>query len=159
MGESALIRRRAPGFSTSGPMKRSELEPARDAASAPSWQGWVKLHRSDSNPAGLVRSISVVRSISEGRPAPPASSSVVGVPAGAEEFVAAKIAIAMDTTAPAGDRLRAMEQLESRALGKPKETVEHQDGKSDADDLLDRMSTEELEALAHQPHLRVGGEQ
>jgi hypothetical protein len=29
-----------------------------------------------------------------------------------------------DPTAPSGDRLRAMEQLESRALGKPKETVE-----------------------------------
>jgi hypothetical protein len=29
-----------------------------------------------------------------------------------------------DPAAPWGDRLRAMEQLESRALGKPKETVE-----------------------------------
>jgi hypothetical protein len=34
--------------------------------------------------------------------------------------------IALDETAPAGDRLRAIEQIESRALGKPKETVEHQ---------------------------------
>jgi len=49
-----------------------------------------------------------------------------------------------------------MEQLESRALGKPKETVEHQDGKSPVDEALDRMSTEELEALVQQGrHLRA----
>ena len=48
-----------------------------------------------------------------------------------------------------------MEQLESRALGKPKETVEHQDGKSEVDEALDRMSTEDLEALVQQGrHLR-----
>ena len=48
-----------------------------------------------------------------------------------------------------------MEQLESRALGKPKETVEHQDGKSAVDEAIDRMSTEELEALVQQGrHLR-----
>ena len=61
-----------------------------------------------------------------------------------------------DPTALAGDRLRAMEQLESRALGNPKETVEHQDGKSEVDEALDRMSTEELEAIARQGrHLRA----
>jgi hypothetical protein len=38
--------------------------------------------------------------------------------------VAARLQTINDRTAPAGDRLRAMEQLESRALGKPKETVE-----------------------------------
>ena len=31
--------------------------------------------------------------------------------------------IALHSTAPTGDRLRAIEQIESRALGKPKETV------------------------------------
>jgi hypothetical protein len=39
-------------------------------------------------------------------------------------FVDARLQIINDPTASAGDRLRAMEQLESRALGKPKETVE-----------------------------------
>jgi hypothetical protein len=68
----------------------------------------------------------------------------------AEAFVRARLVIINDPTAPAGDRLRAMEQLESRALGKPKETVEHQDGKSEVDEALDRMSTEELEAIARQ---------
>jgi hypothetical protein len=53
-------------------------------------------------------------------------------------------------------RLRAKEQLESRALGKPKETVEHQEGKTAADEALDRMSTEDLEALVQRGrHLRA----
>jgi hypothetical protein len=43
-----------------------------------------------------------------------------------EDFVQARLSIINDPTASAGDRLRAMEQLESRALAKPKETVEHQ---------------------------------
>jgi len=44
----------------------------------------------------------------------------------AEAFVQARLSIINDSAASAGDRLRAMEQLESRALGRPKETVEHQ---------------------------------
>jgi hypothetical protein len=53
-----------------------------------------------------------------------------------------------------------MEQLESRGLGKPKETVEHQDGKSEAERMLDRMSTEELEELARSGrHLRALNEE
>ena len=49
-----------------------------------------------------------------------------------------------------------MEQLESRALGKPKETVETVDGKTEVDEALDRMSTEDLEALVQQGrHLRA----
>jgi hypothetical protein len=53
-----------------------------------------------------------------------------------------------------------MEQLESRALGKPTERVEHQDGKSEAERMLDRMSTEELEELARSGrHLRVLNEE
>jgi len=69
--------------------------------------------------------------------------------------------IALDSSAPTGDRLRAIEQLESRALGKPKETVEHQgDGKSEADRMLDRMSTEELEELVQRGrHLRALNEE
>jgi hypothetical protein len=74
----------------------------------------------------------------------------------AEAFVQARLSIINDSTASAGDRLRAMEQLESRALGKPKETLEHQDGKSEVDRMLDRMSTEELEELARSGrHLRA----
>jgi hypothetical protein len=42
----------------------------------------------------------------------------------AQSFVDARLQIINGSTAPAGDRLRAMEQLESRALGKPKETIE-----------------------------------
>jgi hypothetical protein len=53
----------------------------------------------------------------------------------AEEFVAVRLAIINATTASAGDRLRAMEQLESRALGKPKETVETKE-RSPVDDAL-----------------------
>jgi hypothetical protein len=41
----------------------------------------------------------------------------------AQSFVDARLQIISDQAAPAGDRLRAMEQLESRALGKPKESV------------------------------------
>jgi hypothetical protein len=49
-----------------------------------------------------------------------------------------------------------VEQLESPALGKPKETVEHQDGKIEAERMLDSMSTEELEELARSGrHLRA----
>jgi hypothetical protein len=70
------------------------------------------------------------------------------------------LSIINDSSAPAGDRLRAMDQLESRALGKPKETVEHQDGKSEAERMLDRMSTEELEELARSGrHLRALNEE
>jgi hypothetical protein len=49
-----------------------------------------------------------------------------------------------------------MEQLESRALGKPKETLEHQDGKTEVDRAMDEMSIEDLEALVQQGrHLRA----
>jgi hypothetical protein len=44
----------------------------------------------------------------------------------AQSFVDARLSIIKNPKAPSGDRLRAMEQLESRALGRPKETVEHQ---------------------------------
>jgi hypothetical protein len=54
--------------------------------------------------------------------------------------------IALDSSAPTGDRLRAIEQIESRALGKPKEAVEAVNGKTAVDEYVDGMSTEELEA-------------
>jgi hypothetical protein len=46
---------------------------------------------------------------------PRAADRARGVPSGGE--------IALDSTPPTGDRLRAIEQIESRALGKPKETI------------------------------------
>jgi len=68
----------------------------------------------------------------------------------------ARLSIINDSTASAGDRLRAMEQLESRALGKPKETLEHQAGKTEVDRAMDEMSIEDLEALVQQGrHLRA----
>ena len=45
------------------------------------------------------------------------------------------------------ERLKAAEQLESRALGRPKETVEHQDGQTQLDRDLDDLPTEDLEAI------------
>jgi hypothetical protein len=45
------------------------------------------------------------------------------VPAPAGVALDARLQIINDPTTPSGDRLRAMEQLESRALGKPKETI------------------------------------
>ena len=70
--------------------------------------------------------------------------------------LSAGLSIINDPLAPAGDRLRAMEQLESRALGKPRETVETVDGKTAVDDAIDRMSTEELEAWVQRgKHLRA----
>ena len=65
----------------------------------------------------------------------------------AQSFVDARLSIINDPTAPSGDRLRAMEQLESRALGRPKETVEHQDGQTQLDRDLDDLPTEDLEAI------------
>jgi hypothetical protein len=46
-----------------------------------------------------------------------------------------------DTTLAMTERLRAAEQLENRGMGKPKETVETVNGKSEVDEALDRMPT------------------
>ena len=79
-----------------------------------------------------------------------------GLEADAEAFYRVRREIALDSTAATGDRLRAIEQIESRALGKPKETVETQEVKSEADRALDEMSLEELEALVQRGmHLRA----
>jgi hypothetical protein len=48
-----------------------------------------------------------------------------------------------DRAAPAGDRLRAMEQLESRALGKPKESVTVDTEESDAERALRALTPEQ----------------
>lgn len=52
----------------------------------------------------------------------------------------ARLSIINDQSASAGDRLRAMEQLESRALGKPKEQL-----------TVGRSATEEYEEALRQP--------
>jgi hypothetical protein len=56
---------------------------------------------------------------------PAARDSRFGVTPGAdaEAFYRVRREIALDSSAPTGDRLRAIEQIESRALGKPKETI------------------------------------
>ncbi len=64
----------------------------------------------------------------------------------AQAFVDARLSIINDPRAPSGDRLRAMEQLESRALGRPKETVEHQGEENPLRDELLRISQEERRA-------------
>jgi hypothetical protein len=67
--------------------------------------------------------------------------------------------IALDETAPAGDRLRAIEQIESRALGKPKETVEHQTEESDAERALRELTPEQRLELWKRRGLRAVDEQ
>lgn len=64
----------------------------------------------------------------------------------AEAFVHARLSIINDPQAPAGDRLRAMEQLENRGMGKPKETVEHQGEENPLADDLRRMDPEQRRA-------------
>jgi hypothetical protein len=71
------------------------------------------------------------------------------VEAHAQSFVDARLQIINDPTAPAGDRLRAMEQLESRAMGKPKETVEQVNEEPEATQWLRQMTPEERRALMH----------
>ena len=62
-------------------------------------------------------------------------------------FVDARLSIINDPTAPAGDRLRAMEQLESRALGKPKESVTVDTEESETERALKALTPEERLAL------------
>jgi hypothetical protein len=69
-----------------------------------------------------------------------------GLEADAEAFYRVRREIALDSSAPTGDRLRAIEQLESRALGKPKETVEHQGEENPLRDELLRLPQEERRA-------------
>lgn len=55
--------------------------------------------------------------------------------------------IALDSSAPTGDRLRAIEQVESRALGKPKETLVQETEEPEALRLLREMSDADLERI------------
>jgi len=59
-------------------------------------------------------------------------------------LVRIKLAIAKDPTAPAADRLRAIESLENRALGRPTERVEQVS--NPVDEALDAWSDEEIRA-------------
>jgi hypothetical protein len=63
----------------------------------------------------------------------------------ASEFVSIRRAIARDPQASASDRLRAMEQLESRALGRPTEHVEQTVRRPSALEDIERMSEDELD--------------
>ena len=65
----------------------------------------------------------------------------------AERFYTARRKIALDETAPAGDRLRAIEQIESRALGKPKESLTVETEETEAERALKALSPEERLAL------------
>lgn len=66
-----------------------------------------------------------------------------GVERDAEEFYAIKLAIARDERAPASDRLRAMEALETRAMGRPTERVEVESKTPTTVTELQAMSMEE----------------
>ena len=65
------------------------------------------------------------------------------VEAHAQSFVDARLQIIDDRAAPAGDRLRAMEQLESRALGKPKESVTVDTEESETERALRALTPEQ----------------
>ena len=60
-------------------------------------------------------------------------------------------------TAPPGDRLRAIEQLESRALVKPKKTVEQVNPNAELDRKLDAKNLDELRQLAARRPAEVHG--
>lgn len=65
----------------------------------------------------------------------------------AAEMADRLIKIATDPTSSDADALRAIEALNSRVLGKPKETVETTVGKPELVTDLEKLSTEELWAL------------
>jgi hypothetical protein len=69
-----------------------------------------------------------------------------GLEADAEAFYRVRREIALDSSAPTGDRLRAIEQLENRGMGKPKETVEHQGEDNPLRDELLQIPPEERRA-------------
>jgi DNA-directed RNA polymerase sigma subunit (sigma70/sigma32) len=77
----------------------------------------------------------------------------------AQSFVDARLQIINDSTAPTGDRLRAMEQLESRALGKPKESVTVDTEESDAERALRELTPEQRLVLWRRRGLRPVDEQ
>jgi hypothetical protein len=68
----------------------------------------------------------------------------------AEAFVGTRLSIIKDPKAAASDRLRAMEQLESRALGKPKEKVAHEAEEPEVLQELREMTPEQRRLLLRQ---------
>jgi hypothetical protein len=77
----------------------------------------------------------------------------------AQSFVDARLEIINDRAAPVGDRLRAMEQLESRALGKPKESVTVDTEESETERALRALTPEQRLVLWRARGLRVVDEQ
>ena len=77
--------------------------------------------------------------------------------ADAEAFYRVRGEIALDSTAPTGDRLRAIEQIESRALGKPKETVTTEVDESEAIRELRELTPEQRPELLHRWNDPDGG--
>jgi hypothetical protein len=73
----------------------------------------------------------------------------------AQSFVDARLQIINDQAAPVGDRLRAMEQLESRALGKPKESVTVDTEESETERALRALTPEQRLALWKQRGLQA----
>jgi hypothetical protein len=73
----------------------------------------------------------------------------------AQSFVDARLQFINDQAAPAGDRLRAMEQLESRALGKPKESVTVDTEESETERALRALTPEQRLALWRQRGLQA----
>jgi hypothetical protein len=73
----------------------------------------------------------------------------------AQSFVDARLQIINDRAAPAGDRLRAMEQLESRALGKPKESVTVDTEESETERALRALTPEQRLELWRRRGLRA----
>jgi hypothetical protein len=77
----------------------------------------------------------------------------------AEELVRLRLAAIRDTSLPMSDQLRAAEQLENRALGRPKETVEQQQAEPEELRLLREASDEELDRIIQAFQPQVGLQQ
>jgi hypothetical protein len=75
---------------------------------------------------------------------------VTAAKADAEAFYRVRRAIALDSAAPTGDRPRAIEQIESRALGKPKETIATEQEEPEIFKELRALTSEERRNLLRQ---------
>lgn len=73
----------------------------------------------------------------------------------AQEFVDIRLAIARDTGASDGDRLRAMEQLETRAMGRPTEHIEVETKVPQSEAELAAMTVEERAAFIREATRRI----
>lgn len=77
------------------------------------------------------------------------------VESAAQEFVDIRLAIARDTGASDGDRLRAMEQLETRAMGRPTEHIEVETKVPQSEAELAAMTVEERAAFIREATRRI----